>query len=56
MERIAHKSKNSEEADRWDILQQVSMTPQQRFEAALELRKRAYPPPNKDIRECHERQ
>jgi len=52
MERIAHKSKSFKEAERWDIAQQVAMTPQERFEAAAELKRRAYPTPHKDIREC----
>ena len=53
MERVVHVSKSFREADEWDIQQQVSMTPQQRLDAAKVLRDRAYPPPTKDVRECH---
>jgi hypothetical protein len=53
MERVAHKAKNFEEADEWDIRQQVAMTPEQRFRAAKELRDRVYPASAKDVRACH---
>ena len=54
MERVVHKAKSFKEADEWDIQQQVAMTPQERLDAAKELRDRVYPPPNKDVRECHQ--
>jgi hypothetical protein len=42
MRRIFHKSKNHEEADLWDIQQQISMTPTQRQKAAKAIRLRVY--------------
>jgi hypothetical protein len=53
MERVVHISKGFKEAEDWDIQQQVSMTPQQRLDAAKVLRDRTYPPLTKDVRECH---
>ncbi len=53
MERVVHKSSNHEEAARWDVEQQVSMTPQERLAAARALKDRAYPPDAKDVRACH---
>jgi hypothetical protein len=53
MERIAHKAKSHEEASRWDIEQQVRMTPQERLEAARILKDRTFPPDAKDVREWH---
>jgi len=55
MERIAHKCTSFEEAAEWDIRQQVAMTARERFKGAVFLRNRAFPPPNRDIRECHKR-
>ena len=56
MERVVHIAQSHEEAREWDIRQQVAMTPQERIRAARELQRRVYPPPNKDVRECHRRQ
>jgi len=53
MERVIHKARSHREAEEWDRRQQVSMTPQERIRAARVLRDRVYPPPNKDVRECH---
>jgi hypothetical protein len=53
MERVVHISKSFEEADEWDIQQQLAMTPEQRLQAAKELRDRFYPADAKDIRACH---
>ena len=55
MERIVHKSRSFEEADRHDIQQQVQMTPQERMRAARALKERAYPADAEDVRECHRR-
>ena len=53
MERVVNIARSHKEADEWDIRQQVAMSPQERLRASRELRRRAYPPPNKDVRECH---
>lgn len=55
MEQVVNIARSHEEADEWDIRQQVAMSPQERIHASRELRRRAYPPPNKDVRECHAR-
>lgn len=53
MERVVHKAFSSEEAHRWDVEQQISMSPEERLRAARELKSRAYPPDAKDVRACH---
>ena len=53
MERVVHKSRSFEEAARWDVQQQIAMSPQERIRAARELQRRAYGSQVKDIRECH---
>ncbi len=53
MERVVNKSTSHQEAARWDVEQQVSMTPQQRLAAARILKERAYPRGAKDVRACH---
>lgn len=42
MERIIHKSNSFKAAESWDILQQNSMTPEERQEAAKYLKKKYY--------------
>ena len=54
MERVVNKASCHEEARRWDIQQQVSMTPEQRLRAARELKDRAFPSEAKDVRACHQ--
>lgn len=46
------KAKSFKEAARWDIEQQVRMSPQERCRAARALKDRLYPNA-KDVRECH---
>jgi len=53
MERIVNKARSFKAAADWDIRQNVTMTPQERMKAALELKRRAFPQPWKDVRECH---
>jgi hypothetical protein len=53
MERVVHVSQGHEEARRWDVEQQVAMTPEERMRAARELKRRAFPPEAKDVRACH---
>ena len=53
IERVVHISQGHEDAHRWDVEQQTSMTPQERLLAARELRERAFPRDAKDVRACH---
>ena len=53
VERIVKKSRTFREADRWDVRQNIALTPQERIRIAHALRKRAYPANAKDVRECH---
>jgi len=53
MERIARKSRSFREAEAWELAQYHQMTPAERIAAAHALRARIYPPPQKDVRECH---
>lgn len=50
MKRVVHVAKNHKEADQWDILQQILMTPQQRQQIAKELKKRFYGTKVVDVR------
>ena len=42
MKRIVNKSKTFKEAEEWDILQQINMTPDERQRTAKELKERYY--------------
>lgn len=53
MERIVNKARNFKEAEAWDMLQQITMTPQERMEVARKLKERVYGTYTKDVRECH---
>jgi len=53
MKRIINKSKSFREAEEWDILQHTRMTPEERQEAAAELRRRVYGTKRPDVREAH---
>ena len=53
MERVFQKSRNFKEAEDWDILQHVRMTPAQRQEAARQFRGRVYGKDAPDVREAH---
>ena len=55
MESVAHKSRSFEEAEEYDILQHVSMTPRERMAAARELQRRVLGADQPDIRQCHHR-
>jgi hypothetical protein len=43
VERVVKKSHSFRQADHWDVLQNISLTPQERIQIAHALRKRAYP-------------
>jgi hypothetical protein len=51
MKRIFHKSKSFKEAEKWDILQHIRMTPGERQAAAAELRRRVFGKDAPDVRE-----
>ena len=51
MERIVHKSRGHEEADQWDVEQQINMTPQERMRAAKKLIDQYYGTDVPDVRE-----
>ncbi len=53
MKRIYHKAKNFKDAENWDILQQINMTPENRQRAAEELRKRVYGVKTIDLKQAH---
>ena len=55
MKRIVKKSNNFKDAEEWDILQHIRMTPDKRQEVAAELRKRVYGKESPDVREAHRR-
>lgn len=42
VERVFNKAKNYDEALKWDILQQINMTPEQRQKVARELKRKFY--------------
>lgn len=55
MKRVFHKAKNKKEAEKWDILQQISMDPDERLFVADELKKRAYGNKVPDIKEANKK-
>jgi hypothetical protein len=48
-----HISFNFRDAEGWDVLQHIQMTPDQRQEIARELRRRVYGDQAPDVREAH---
>jgi hypothetical protein len=50
MERIVNKAKDYKEAEKWDIIQQIKMTPEQRQQIAKELKRRFYGDNTPDVR------
>ncbi len=50
MEKILNKAKNNKEAEKWDILQQIRMSPQERMNVAKELKRRYYGNNPPDVR------
>jgi len=53
MERIVHIAKSFEEAEAWDIQQNISMSPEERLAAARMLAERIYGKDQPDVREYH---
>ena len=54
MIKVCHRSKTFQEAEDWDILQHVQMTPEERQEAAADVRLRVYGTDSPDVREVRE--
>lgn len=50
MERIINIAKNNKEAEKWDVQQQINMTPEQRQSIAKELKRRFYGDNTPDVR------
>jgi len=42
MKRVFHKSKDFKEAEQWDVMQHIGLTPEERQKAAAELKKRVF--------------
>jgi len=55
MERIYHKAKNHKEAEEWDILQSIRMSPEERQKIAKDLKIRFFGGRIVDLREAHGR-
>jgi len=55
MERIVHIAKNFEDAEQWDIEQNLSMTPEERMDAARHLTEQVYGKDQPDVREWERR-
>jgi hypothetical protein len=55
MERVFQRSKNFKQAEEWDILQHIRMTPEQRQEASEQLRDRVYGKHAPDVRKAQQR-
>ena len=53
MEQVGRISHTFAEADEWDVQQQLEMSPQERLQAAHELKFRIYPRDSPDVRQCH---
>ena len=53
MERVVHKASSHEEADRWDVEQQLAMSPEERLRAARVLKDRVFTTDAKDVRAWH---
>ncbi len=53
IERIVNRAKNFNDADDYDIMQQISMTPEERLDAAKLLRVRYYGNNVPDVRQSH---
>jgi hypothetical protein len=53
MERVVHIAKSFEEAEQWDIEQNLAMTPEERLKAAKELKDRVYGKNPPDVREFY---
>jgi len=55
MERIVNIAKNSKEAEKWDILQQISMQPTERQKIAKALKLKFFGKDCKDVKEVYKK-
>lgn len=55
MKRVFQKSRSFKQAEKWDILQHVNMTPEQRQEAAAQIRERVYGKSVPDVKEAQKK-
>jgi len=55
MKRVFHKAKNHKEAEEWDILQSIRMSPEERQAIAKALKKKFSGGRIVDLREAHGR-
>ena len=55
MRRKVHIARNHKEAEEYDIMQHLEMTPDERLAAAKKLKERVYGKNCPDIREAHKR-
>ena len=55
IEPVVHKAQSFADADDWDVLQNIRMTPEERRRAARELRRRAYGNDCPDVRNATSR-
>jgi len=53
MKRIVKVARNYQEAEEWDILQQIKMTPAERQQVAFELKRRVFGKNWEDLRKVH---
>ncbi len=51
---VVNIAKSFAEAERWDIEQQIRMTPNERLAVLRVLKDRVYGLDTKDVRECHQ--
>jgi hypothetical protein len=42
IKRVIHKARNHRQAERWDLLQQIEISPEERQQVAKELKKRFF--------------
>ncbi len=56
MKRVFHKSENFKDAEEWDVLQHIQMTPEERQEVAAELKKRVYGKEPLDVRQKYKKE
>ncbi len=55
LRRVYKKSNNFRDAEEWDILQHIQMTPEERQQVAAELRRRVYGENPPDVREVYKK-
>ncbi len=55
MKRIVNIAQNHKEAETWDILQQIKMSPSERQKIAKIIKQRYYSKKCKDVKEVHKK-